>query len=226
MTDKTFSAPHGFGRGSELAAPSAALGGPTSPSGLAVTLTEAPLRGYLTLKADLSDPAVDAALAAAAGLPVPGVRKALFAESAGPETGGEGYAVYWMAPDELLIALPYGETAAKAGLLEEALAGRSAAVVDVSDARAVIEISGGAAREVLAKGAPVDLHPDAFGPGDFRRTRLGTLAVAIAMRSAEPDRFEMFCFRSVGPYLWAWLAESAAAGAAPGVFPRRDAVSV
>ena len=84
----------------------------------------------------------------------------------------------------------------------------------MSDARAVFRLDGPGAREVLAKGAPVDLAPAAFGPGDFRRTRLGQVAAAFWM--PEPEVFDLMCFRSVAGFVADWLATAARPGSLPG----------
>jgi heterotetrameric sarcosine oxidase gamma subunit len=47
-----------------------------------------------------------------------------------------------------------------------------AAVADQSDAWAGLRLTGGAAAEVLARSAPLDLHPRAFPPGAAARTLL------------------------------------------------------
>ena len=85
--------------------------------------------------------------------------------------------------------------------------------VNVSDARAVFLIEGQGAREVLAKGAPVDLSPEAFGVDDLRRSRIGQLAAAFWM--TEDEVFELVCFRSVGAFMFDWLSNAAREGSLP-----------
>src|SRR5690606_38972185 len=94
-------------------------------------------------------------------------------------------AAVWMAPDELLLLMPYaaaGDALARAG---EVLAGRHHMALDVSDARVVLRLTGSRVSEVLAKGAPCDVSDGAFPPGSARRTHLGGLAVAIWRLDAE-----------------------------------------
>ncbi|MEO0679132.1 MAG: sarcosine oxidase subunit gamma family protein [Pseudomonadota bacterium] len=142
----------------------------------------------------------------AVGAPAPAVRRI--------ETAG-ARALAWMSPDEWLLTAPAGEAATLAAALGEALSGRPHLVVDVSDARALFRIEGPGAREVLAKGAPADLSRDAFGPGDFRRTRLGQIACAFWM--PREDAFELVCFRSVADHAGLWLLNAARPGTLPGV---------
>lgn len=167
----------------------------------AVRVTEAARRGMVTLRGDLSDPGLRAAVADVAGAEIPGPGRIALAG-----TGG----VAWMSPDEVLLMLPADAVAGALGRIGVALAGVHHLAVDVSDARAVFVLEGAGAREVLAKIAPVDLHPAAFGPGDFRRTRLAQVAGAFWCEGE--GRFGVVCLRSVADYVGALLRQSAADG--------------
>lgn len=194
-----------------------ALGGPQAPADLSARLTEAPLRGMIALKGDLSSASLIAAVETAVGVAPPATRRVA-------AVGGSS--AIWMAPDELLLTLAYAEAPPKTALIREMLGAEPHMVETVSDARAVFRLSGGGARETLAKGAPIDLHPQNFRPGDVRRTRLAQVACAIhQLETPDPDAgetFELFCFRSYADYVWRWLAASARAGAQPGVFPAAE----
>ena len=119
-------------------------------------------------------------------------------------------ALGWMSPDELLLLLPHTEVGTALARIAQGLQGVHHLATDVSDARAIFELRGPGAREVLAKLAPVDLHPDHFGPGQLRRSRLGQVAAAFWM--CEDDAFTIICFRSVAAYTLALLKQSAADG--------------
>ena len=167
-------------------------------------LSVQPLRGMVTLRADLSDAAVAGAVKAAVGSDMPDVRKAT-------------KTALWMSPDELMLLTPYGEAGTAVAKLTEALSGVHHLAVDVSDARTMFKLEGDAAREVLAKGAPVDLARDQFGVGDLRRTRISHIAAAFWQSGEGPDVFEIICFRSYATYLWEWLEESSREGTMPGI---------
>lgn len=166
----------------------------------AVTIARVAGRGMITLRGDLAEPRLSAALT------VPPVRRIV--------TEGET-AVARMAPDELLLFGPVAGVPARVAALGAALAGTHHLVIDVSDARVLFRLEGAGAREVLAKGAPVDLAASRFGLGDFRRTRFGQVAVAFWMPT--PDVFELMCFRSVAGHVAAWLDMAARPGTLPGV---------
>jgi len=165
--------------------------------------------GMITLRADLSAGAVAAAVGDITGCGLPAPLRI--------ETAGE-VAVAWMSPDELMLFVAYTGAAETAARLDAALEGTHRLVADVSDARALFRVSGRGARDVLAKGAPADLAPARFGPGDFRRTRLGQVAAAIWMRA--PDAVELMCFASVAGFVEAWLTTAATPGTVPGFHER------
>lgn len=171
-------------------------------------VAEARPRGMIALKGDLAASAVRNAAAHVAGVDVPGALRCAMA--------GE-HGLGWMAPDELLILVPYPEVVPALEALQDALVGEHATVVDVSDARALLRVEGAGARDVLAKLTPADLAPDVFSPGTLRRTRLAQVSAAIW---AEADgAFGVLCFRSVASYVFDLLANAAHEGGRVGYFP-------
>ena len=166
-----------------------------------VTVREAGLRGMIVLRGDIDDKKLRSVCTGLSGVDFPGQGQANC-------VGEKG--LCWMSPDEILVLVPYDGVAQAIALIDTALAGTHYLAENVSDARAVILVEGSFCREVIAKLAPVDLHPDTFKPGDFRRTRLGQVAAAFWMR--DEDTFEVICFRSVAGYAFDLLAGSAKAG--------------
>lgn len=170
-----------------------------------VRVQEAGLQGMITLRCDAGKPELAAALRDVAGVDMPGQR--------GIVASGD-CALAWMSPDEWLILLPYAQAHDAVARLRAALEGTHHLVENVSDARALFALSGDDAtlREVLAKLAPVDLHPDRFGPGEMRRTRLAQVPAAIWMPQAGQAR--VVCFRSVARYMFDLLSVAASPGSA------------
>ena len=105
----------------------------------------------------------------------------------------------------------HADTADAIAKIDKALKGQHYLAENLSDARALIFVEGTYSREVMAKAAPVDLHPSTFQPGDFRRTRLGQVAAAFWMK--DDDTFAIICFRSVADYTFKLLAAAAKGGA-------------
>ena len=94
--------------------------------------------------------------------------------------------------------------------LTKSLGKAHALAKNVSDARAVFEVSGAHARDVLAKLTPADVSPDAFGVGDIRRSRLAQVAGAFWV--VDDHTFRIVCFRSVAQYVFDLLCVAAQPG--------------
>ena len=166
-----------------------------------VTVQAMGLQGMITLRGDLSSTKVGKAVKAATGQPVPAQRKVAV-------DGGAGVA--WMSPDELLLFVPYAEIDARLDALHKALTGEHFLAVNVSDARAMFHLEGNGAREVIAKLCPVDMSPDAFGPSDFRRSRMAQIPAAFWMPN--DVSVQIVCFRSVAEYAFNLLKDAAEPG--------------
>ncbi len=165
------------------------------------------LQGMITLRGDLSDKVLIKAVKDAAGQKVPAQREAIVKGDTG---------VGWMSPDELLVLVPYTEVEDKLAAMNNALSGIHALAVNVSDARSVFRVSGDNAREVLGKLAPVDLSPEAFQPGQIRRSRLAQVAGAFWMDGDES--FRVVCFRSAADYVFKLLKVAAQPGSEVGFY--------
>lgn len=180
------------------------LKGARNDAGIA-TVSEIGPRGMITLRGDLSDKTLTKAAVAAGGVNLPELRHC-------NSQGERGIA--WMSPDELLVMCPYNEVHDRTADVSEKLSGSHALAVNVSDARALFEVKGPHARDVMAKLCPVDLHRDAFIPGMFRRTRLAQVPAAFWM--PEEQSFHIVCFRSVAVYVFDVLNMAAQPGSEVG----------
>ena len=163
-----------------------------------VAVRDAGLRGMVTLRGTLSDKAFAAAIRSETGLAVPAQR--------GVVSAGD-MSLCWMSPDELLLLCPHHQADVLAQGLAAALAQQHALVANISDARAVFQVRGSKAREVMAKLAPVDLAPGVFEKGEIRRTRLAQVAAAFYL--TDETTFEVICFRSVAQYMFDLLSTAA-----------------
>ncbi|MHA3913814.1 sarcosine oxidase subunit gamma [Halovulum sp. GXIMD14793] len=173
-----------------------------------LTITYADPRDMITLRGDFTGAAFGKAVKDVTGAALPDERCV---------TTGDAGAVIWMSPDEFLLLLEPGKASVAANKLQTALSGTHHLVADVTDARVTFALTGPGVREVLAKGAPVDLSPDAFTQGMVRRTRLGQIAAAFWMTGE--DAFELVASRSVADFAETWLMTAARAGSLPGHFP-------
>lgn len=162
------------------------------------------LRGMITLRGDLADKKLIKAVKSIAGA-MPAPRVIALKKSDGAA---------WMSTDELLLMVDHSAAAGTIGMLNTAMKGTHFLAANVSDARAVFEVSGPHAREVMAKLAPVDFAPAAFTQGMFRRSRLAQVPAAFWMN--EQDAFTVVCFRSVAEYMFDLLSIAAQTGSEVG----------
>lgn len=160
------------------------------------TVTRLEGLGMIAIRADLAR--AGDAIAEAAGLALPATTRI---------TSDGSRSLGWMSPDELLLILPGPETADAIAALTGALIGEHALVIDVSDARAVFDVTGAHAADVIAKLSPADL--EALPPDGLRRSRAAQTAVAF-WRIA--GGFRMIGFRSTADYLQLILQNAALPG--------------
>ncbi len=164
----------------------------------AVKVTEGGLRGMITLKGDLGSATLQAAAKA--------LTSSDFPEPGTATMSGES-GLLWMAPDEILILLPYADVGSALSTLAEKLAGEPHLAANVSDARAVFTLSGPPLRDVLAKLTPADVSARGFPVGAFRRTRFAQVPAALWMR--DDTTADLICFRSVAEYMFNLLSNAA-----------------
>jgi sarcosine oxidase subunit gamma len=121
-----------------------------------------------------------------------------------PETGrverGAVADLVWSAPGQWL-AVSRADAAFKA--LAEQM-GDVAAVTDQSDSRALVKVSGTSARNVLAKGVAIDLHPKSFRTGSSAVTKVAHLSVQIWQVDETPT-YMIAVPRSFAGSFWSWL---------------------
>lgn len=190
-----------------MSEPVSALNRAALQAGQSIRIVDRGPIGQVTLRGELTSPALIEAVKAGVGVEVPGPLSAAFAEGKG---------AVWMSPDELLLFTAYAEAGALAAGLDEALAGEHHLAVNVSDARAVLALTGAGVPEVLAKGAPLDFSDAAFPVDAARRTHLAGIAVAF-WRRGEQD-WEIVCFRSFARHLFDWLGRASKEGSEVGVY--------
>ncbi len=143
-------------------------------------------------------PALSDALHAAFGLRLP---------EAGRWTEAGGLVAVWLGPRHFLVQREGSD------LLFERVAtaiGELAAVIDLTDARATLRVTGPAARDILAGLLPIDLHPRGFAPGRAATTLAAHMTVQVRQIDTAPS-YELSVSRSFAKSLWRAL-ELAGAG--------------
>jgi sarcosine oxidase subunit gamma len=150
------------------------------------------------------DPAGPGAAAAAEALGL----EALPTEPTTITTGGD-VEVVWFGPQEWLVTSASGDGEDIESRLRERITAHGGAAVDVSAQRTTLRITGAHARDVLAKGCSLDLHPTVFGPGRAAQTMLGQAAVVLIPLSDDGTDYRVLVRSSFARYLAEWLIDAA-----------------
>ncbi|MFC3321877.1 sarcosine oxidase subunit gamma [Mesorhizobium cantuariense] len=115
----------------------------------------------------------------------------------------------WCGPDQFFAISKGGKHSIEA--LGSGFAG-SASLSDQSHARALISVSGGKARAMLAKLSSIDLHLDVFAVGAAAATSMDHTSVTL-WRGADRDGqavFNLLVFATFAESLWRTVLDSAA----------------
>ncbi|GGX20334.1 sarcosine oxidase subunit gamma [Streptomyces chartreusis] len=117
--------------------------------------------------------------------------------------------VLWLGPDEwLLIGRPGGEGELESRI-REAAGDEPVSVTDVSAQRTTLLVTGPRARDLLAHGCPLDLHPRSFGSGRCAQTTLGRTQAVLVARDEPRAGFWVLVRSSFAGYLADWLLDAA-----------------
>jgi len=172
------------------------------PVGIAVE----PFAAMADVRIGVSGPEVTAALGP--GLPTaPGSPALPTAPGSWVQTDS-GRAI-WLGPDEWLLTSATERPEQLAGRIGEATLPFGGVVVDVSAQRITLRLTGSRARDVLAKGCSIDLHPRSFGRGSSAQTTLGQAGVVLLALAESGDDYAILVRSSFAGYLADWLADAA-----------------
>ena len=163
-----------------------------------VQIVSEPFVAMADLRVDPASPAA-AAVAAHLGVALP---------TAPSWVEGDTALVIWMGPDEWLVMSPFRSPQdLEAGL--RAAVGGAGAVVDVSAQRTTLRLRGEHARDLLAGGCSLDLHPRVFGRGAAAQTLLGQAGVLLMALDDTGTHYRLVVRSSFAGYLTAWLLDAA-----------------
>ena len=171
-----------------------------------VEMGERQLLGMINLRAQKIDPVLSPAITKVLGLELP--------TNVNTVSGRiDGIYTLCLGPDEWLIVTPSNKEQNLYNKLTQALEQLHTSINLVGESRTVIRLSGLHARNVLAKGCSVDLHPRVFKPGQCAQTILGRSDITVhqVAHEARTDAatYDIIVFRSFAEYVWTWLEDAA-----------------
>ncbi len=161
-----------------------------------ITVGEQAHRAIINIRGNAEDGAFVAAVKSATGVDLP-------VEANRVNTSGDTR-ILWLGPNEWWVVSSDQRRAELIERLRSAFQGQHAAVIDVSESRTVITLAGPAAREVLARGVSLDLHPRVFGPGQCAQTGMSKANVLLHQTGEAPN-YEIYILKSFADYLWRWI---------------------
>jgi sarcosine oxidase subunit gamma len=98
------------------------------------------------------------------------------------------------------------------GAFTQAVAARAAGLgyaSEQSHGRQVIRVAGPRARDLMAKGCRLDLHPRVARPGFCAQTQIAQIGVLILQVDDAPT-YDLVLFAGFAEAFWHWLTEAAA----------------
>lgn len=177
------------------------LAAATRASQGAVRLAELPFLAQVDVRLDAKGAAADA-VGLALGLQLP-------LEPNTVVRAGELTAL-WLGPDEWLVVGPPGSQQDLESWIRGAAGEEPVSVTDVSAQRTTLLVAGPRARDLLAHGCPLDLHPRTFEPGRCAQTTLARAQIVLVAREEPRAGFWVLVRSSFAGYLTDWLLDAAA----------------
>ncbi|MEV8556650.1 sarcosine oxidase subunit gamma family protein [Streptomyces sp. NPDC051917] len=176
------------------------LAAATRSSRGAIRLAELPFLAQVNVRLDAKGPAAEA-VGLALGLQLP-------LEPNTAVHAGDVTAV-WLGPDEWLVVGLRGTERDLESRIRSAAGDEPVSVTDVSAQRTTLLVGGPRARDLLAHGCSLDLHPRAFGPGRSAQTTLARTQVVLVARDEPRAGFWVLVRSSFAGYLADWLLDAA-----------------
>ena len=169
---------------------------------------ELPFRAVLALHGRTGLPRFAQGVARVLGRPPPDAANT-FVETRFGEVGEERVVIAWAGPEEWFVI---GQEEGSSGLrvaLRQAVPEADGTVVDVGSGFTLFSLEGRRARDLIAAGCPIDVHPREFGPGRCAQTLYAGTGACLLQRAEDPaPRFELMVRRSYAAWLWRWMESS------------------
>jgi len=153
----------------------------------------------INLRCDIEAPGMREAVSGVLGLPLP--------EQFNTTVHNEHLRILWIGPDEWQIITPQ-DAATLETKLREALAGNHFAVTDVNSNYQILHLTGEPARDILANGCPLDLHPSVFKPDTCTGSHY--FKAAIWIWQSETSGYKLLIRRSFAGYVQLMIERASA----------------
>ena len=112
--------------------------------------------------------------------------------------------IIWNAPGTWLIVSSKENISE---IIKEKCDNENFAITDISHSRAIIQIKGTLAREVLKKGCPINLNN--FEKNTSAGTVFHGITIVVDLINTNPDSFNLMCLRSFGETFYHHITDAA-----------------
>ena len=162
--------------------------------GTGVIVRERPFRGHVNVRGHGDSAVFREIVQDMVGVALP--LEANMANAAGNRV------LFWLGPTEWLLTCPGPEEIPLSRSLDMRLSNEFGSVVPIGGGQTVLELEGDGARDLLAKGCPLDLHPRVFPVGRCAQTHVEKAPTLLRPLATG---IEVIVRRSFADYLWQWL---------------------
>ena len=120
----------------------------------------------------------------------------------------EKLSCFWLAPDAWLVVTSRDAIDDITANLKNELHHQHIAVVDVSDARVALRLSGENARELLMKVGAVNFNALTSLSEKIMQASFINVPAILYAQSDSPEEFDVLIPRSYAEFIWQWLADA------------------
>jgi sarcosine oxidase subunit gamma len=113
-----------------------------------------------------------------------------------------------LSPGQWMLVASSGADGTFAQSITKAI-GALGYVSEQSDSRVCLSVSGEKARQVMAKGCRLDLHPSVVDTGFCAQTQMAQVGVLIHQSDDQPT-YDLFVYSGFAASFWDWLEEASA----------------
>lgn len=157
-----------------------------------LTVTERDFTNKINLRGDFESSPVVSALSTVLGMECD-LRPNTF-------TSNNASTLFWLGPNERLL---YTDSNPQS-IIDDWRNHANTGAVDVSDYYTALRLSGSKVRDVIASGAPFDVHPDEFGVGQCTQTRFGNASILLSNHADAPT-FQLQVRWSYAEYVFEYI---------------------
>ena len=123
-------------------------------------------------------------------------------------TDAGDFRLFWLGPEEWLLTAPDIQTIKLIEDLTTETAAQHVSIVDVSDNRSCLILSGPKSWTVLNKTCGLDIHPRTWQIGQCAQTLVARAQVLLAMTQDSEPEFRLFVRNSFAEYLAEYLMDA------------------